>query len=275
MVCMVPSAREAGMERGSGGQRAHGQRDRVHRRRLSGAHGAGIEGLGGGGGGEQRARMGAKTERGSGGQANHQARNGAVGNERAGGGSVPEGAGCRERKGEVKGGIGGDIRYAGWARMRGNKQAPRKPAEAGTGVGPTVANYGALGEMEGLKSVEIVVETGKRNMLAKLQGDEESQRRRGARAVEETRHGYGDGNEMIAPFVGKEMPESTDGTETVSTVRRPSQTGTGRSPIAILSRHSARVPQRRRVRPRIMWIVWGRERGNTTGQEALDLWIVE
>jgi hypothetical protein len=121
----VTSAHEAGMERGSGGKRAHRQRDRAHRWHLSGEHGASIEGLGGGGGGEQRARMGAGIERGSGGQrANHRARNGA-GIERAGCDSIPGGFGCRGRKGEVKGGIGDDIRYAGWARMRGNKRVRR------------------------------------------------------------------------------------------------------------------------------------------------------
>ncbi|KAJ7342801.1 hypothetical protein DFH08DRAFT_1011194 [Mycena albidolilacea] len=79
--------------------------DGDHRARMvQGAHGAGIEGLGGAGGGEQRARMGAGIERGSGGQrANHRARNGA-GIERTGSGSVPGGVECRGRKGEVKGG---------------------------------------------------------------------------------------------------------------------------------------------------------------------------
>ncbi|KAJ7342754.1 hypothetical protein DFH08DRAFT_938150 [Mycena albidolilacea] len=164
-------------------------------RRPSGAHGAGIEGpgiegLGRGGGGEQRARMGAGIERGSGGQrANHRALNG-PGIERAGGGSIQEGSGVADAR------------------------APRKPAEAGTqsgGVGATVANYGAPRQMGGLKSVEVqgriwwMIEAENQgspsqgSVFIRNVGDEEGQRRRGARAEDGTKARMVMGT-MIAPF---------------------------------------------------------------------------
>ncbi|KAJ7362731.1 hypothetical protein DFH08DRAFT_930904 [Mycena albidolilacea] len=126
----APGNKRAGGESGglqvSSAQVERGQRVTARMRRGWSAGAAG------------NGRMGREIERTGGGHRTGMVQAGAeaASNERilgressagAAGDSVPGGGGvgCRRRKSEVKGGIGGDIRYAGWARMRGNKQVRR------------------------------------------------------------------------------------------------------------------------------------------------------